>query len=279
MKSLFFHPVVPIPKNASIWVPLIVIFFYFAVTLLTGFGCVAQPWDLSIGKSYQPPSLTHYKLWLGADFLGRSVLFKLLHGTEVAMSVGSVVCAFTLLIGSTLGALAGYFGGWCDRLVTWVYTVFSSVPQIMLLIAMTFVFGRSFIALSFILGITSWVNLARIVRGEFMKHRQRDYVLAAKSIGVSDGGLIFKHILPNIAPYLINSVAVEFMSAIKAEVILSFLGLGIQGKPSWGMMIDDAKLELAQGVWWQFVSATAALFLIILSFHTLGEAVQKVESK
>jgi ABC-type dipeptide/oligopeptide/nickel transport system permease subunit len=202
------------------------------------------------------------------------VFYKVIQGTRIAMSVGLVSSMISIPIGVGLGALAGYFGGWIDDVISWFYTTLASIPNIMLLIAITYVMGKGIVAIYVALGITSWIGLARVIRGEFMKHKQRDYVVAANSLGATHTSRIFRHILPNVSHFVIINFSIQFMGAIKSEVILSFLGLGVQGQPSWGVMIDDAKLELARGVWWQLAGATVAMFFVVLAFNILGDALR-----
>jgi peptide/nickel transport system permease protein len=144
----------------------------------------------------------------------------------------------------------------------------------MLLVAFTYVLGKGIFAVYIALGVTNWVSLCRLIRGEFIKHKSREYVLAAESIGATHGVRIFRHILPNVIHIVIINLSLQFQTAIKTEVILSYLGLGAQGQPSWGVMIDDAKLELARGVWWQLTAATAAMFFIVLAFNIFGDALR-----
>lgn len=253
---------------------LFIVFFYALIALGTKFGWIATPWDQVVGGAYDEPSLKSPRLWLGTDLFGRSVFYKVLHGTRIAMSVGLVSSLISIPIGVFLGAIAGYFGGWVDDFVVWFYTTLSSIPNIMLLIAIAFVLGKGITSIYVALGITAWVSLARVIRGEFIKHKSRDYVVAAESLGASHGARIFKHILPNVSHFIIINLSIQFVSAIKSEVILSFLGLGVQGQPSWGVMIDDAKLELSRGVWWQLAAATVAMFFIVLAFNILGDALR-----
>jgi peptide/nickel transport system permease protein len=251
-----------------------IVVFYALLALLAKFGLIASPWDKTIGAAYAPPSLDSLPMILGTDIFGRSVFYKVVHGTRIAMSVGLVSSLISMPVGLVLGAVAGYFGGKVDDAVVWFYTTLSSIPNIMLLVAITFVLGKGLTSIYFALGATAWVSLARVIRGEFIKHKQRDYVVAASSLGATHFSRIFKHILPNVSHFLIINVSIQFVSAIKAEVILSFLGLGVQGQPSWGVMIDDAKLELARGVWWQLAGATIAMFFIVLAFNILGDALR-----
>ena len=278
----------PLPQGRSLWNDawarikkdrvalfcLSIVVIYAAVALLTQLGLLASPWDKVIGEAYQAPSLKSPEFYLGTDLFGRSVLYKVLHGTRISMSVGLMSSLLSVPIGVLLGAVAGYFGGWVDECVVWFYTTLSSIPNIMLLIAVTFVLGKGLGAMYVALGITAWVSLARVIRGEFIKHKSRDYVVAAESLGATHQSRIFKHILPNVSHFIIINLSIQFMSAIKAEVILSFLGLGVQGQPSWGVMIDDAKLELSRGVWWQLAGATVAMFFIVLAFNLLGDSLR-----
>jgi peptide/nickel transport system permease protein len=261
-------------KDRLAIVCIFIVVFYSIVALLAKLGMIATPWDTVVGPSYAPPSLDKMELWFGTDIFGRSVFYKCIHGTRIAMSVGLVSSLISIPIGVVLGALAGYFGGWIDEAVVWFYTTLSSIPSIMLLIAITFLLGKGLGAIYVALGVTAWVSLCRVIRGEFIKHKSREYVVAAESLGATHFSRVFKHILPNVSHFIIINLSINFMSAIKSEVILSFLGLGVQGQPSWGVMIDDAKLELARGVWWQLAGATVAMFFVVLAFNILGDSLR-----
>ncbi len=250
---------------------LVVVVIYSLIAVLAATGLIASDWAKEVGASNLPPSAEH---WFGTDIFGRDVLAKVLHGTQIAMSVGLFTSLIAIPIGVILGALAGYFGGWVDDFITWLYTTFSSIPNIMLLISITMILGKGLFAVYIALGATSWVTLCRLIRGEVMKHKEREYVQAAGAIGGGHFRKLFLHILPNVTHIVIINTSLQFQFAIKSEVILSYLGLGVQGEPSWGTMIDDAKLELARGVWWQLVGATAAMFLVVLAFNLLGDALR-----
>lgn len=250
---------------------LLIVCAYSIVALLAATGLIASDWAQEVGASNLPPSAEH---WFGTDIFGRDVLAKVLHGTQIAMSVGLMTSLIAIPIGVFLGAIAGYFGGWVDDCITWLYTTFSSIPNIMLLISITMILGKGLFAVYIALGATSWVTLCRLIRGEVMKHKEREYVQAAGAIGGGHFRKLFLHILPNVTHIVIINTSLQFQFAIKSEVILSYLGLGVQGEPSWGTMIDDAKLELARGVWWQLAGATAAMFLVVLAFNLLGDALR-----
>lgn len=252
---------------------LSIVIFYAILALLSAFGIIASDWGNEVGPSYAEP-FENWDYIFGTDIFGRSVLTKVIHGTQIAMSVGFISSLISIPIGVTLGALAGYFGDWVDELIVWFYTTFSSIPGIMLLMSIAIILGKGITTVYIALGITSWVGLCRLIRGEVMKHKNREYVQAAASIGAGHGRKLFKHIIPNVTHIVIINTSLQFQVAIKSEVILSYLGLGVSGQPSWGTMIDDAKLELARGVWWQLAAATMAMFVIVLAFNILGDALR-----
>ena len=250
---------------------LVVVVIYAVVALLSAAGIIASDWAQEVGASNLPPSAEHL---FGTDIFGRSVFSNVVRGTQVAMSVGLATSLIAIPIGVILGAVAGYFGGWVDDFITWLYTTFSSIPNIMLLISITMILGKGLFAVYIALGATSWVTLCRLIRGEVMKHKEREYVQAASAIGGGHIRKLFLHILPNVTHIVIINTSLQFQIAIKSEVILSYLGIGVQGEPSWGTMIDDAKLELARGVWWQLAGATLAMFIVVLAFNLLGDALR-----
>jgi ABC-type dipeptide/oligopeptide/nickel transport system permease subunit len=252
---------------------LAIVIFYAILALLSTVGLLASGWAHEVGPSYAPP-FENWDYILGTDIFGRSVLTKVIHGTQIAMSVGLISSFIAIPIGVTLGALAGYFGGWIDEVIVWFYTTFSSIPGIMLLMSIAFILGKGITTVYIALGLTSWVGLCRLIRGEVMKHKNREYVQAAGAIGAGHGRKLFKHIIPNVSHIVIIFTSLQFQVAIKSEVILSYIGLGVSGQPSWGTMIDDAKMELARGVWWQLAGATVAMFVVVLAFNILGDALR-----
>jgi peptide/nickel transport system permease protein len=255
---------------ACLWVVVI----YAVLAILVKTGLVAHGWDQTVGGEYQPPSLGSWRLWFGTDIFGRSVLLKTLYGAYVSMNVGFVSSLIAVPIGVVLGAVAGYFGGWIDDIITWFYTTISNIPSILLILSLAMVLGKGLYSINIALGLSGWVGLCRLIRGEFIKHKDREYVQAARSLGASDSRRIFIHILPNVFHLIIINFSFLVMNAIQMEVILSYLGLGVQGIPSWGTMIDEAKLELARGVWWQLAAATVAMLVVVLALNILGDALR-----
>ena len=229
----------------------------------------------------KPPSLEKFKWWMGTDWAGKSVLYKTLLGAKVSLTVGLMANVIAIPLGMILGAIAGYYGGRIDDLVVWMYTTLSSVPGIILLIAMKFAFeGRSFLGLDMsgihglyiALGVISWIGTCRLVRAETMKIRELDYVLAARAIGTSDIMILLRHVLPNVTHIAIINFSLGFVGAIKAEVILSFLGLGVgAGVPSWGSMINAARLDIQAGRLWELTAAVGAMFFLVLALNIFGD--------
>ncbi len=264
---------------------LAVILLYLAVTVWVYSGYRVPDWETeNFERAYQPPCRAHL---FGTDIYGRDVLAKTIYGTRIAITVALSASLLAAAIGLTLGLLAGYFGGWLDDLITWLYSTLQAIPYILLILAFAFVLQDrrfSLLGLEFrvrginsvylALGLTGWVGLCRLIRGETLKHRDREYVIAARALGASSFRLLFRQILPNVVHLVVITTSLGFISYIHAEVILSFLGLGVKNVPSWGVMIDDAKLELFRGVWWQLAAATAAIFLISLSLHIFGDALR-----
>lgn len=270
-KSLWNHAWESLVSDKIALISMVIVSIYAILAILTVTGVIASNWSQEVGASYEAPSATHI---FGTDIFGRSVLLKTIKGTEVAMSVGFVTAIVAVVIGVALGGVAGYFGGKVDDFIVWFYTMFSSIPNIMLLVAITFIMGRGLVAVYMALGLTTWVNLCRLIRAEVIRHKEREYVQAATAIGGGHSRKMIKHILPNVFHIVIIQFSLLFQTAIKSEVILSYLGLGVQGRPSWGTMIDDAKLELARGVWWQLAAASLAMFIVVLAFNLLGDALR-----
>ncbi len=271
-RSLWQHAWRQLLSDRTAVVALTIVCFYVILAIASASGLIAANWSEEVGPSYAPPS---WQYWFGLDLFGRSVFYKTIKGAEVAISVGLVTAILSAIIGVTLGAIAGYFGGKIDELIVWFYTTFNSIPYIMLLVAITFILGeKGLLSVYLALGLTSWVHLCRLIRGEVIRHQGREYVHAAAAIGSSEARKLCKHIIPNVLHIVIINFSLQFQIAIKSEVILSYLGLGVQGRPSWGTMINDAKLELARGNWWQLAAATFAMFLIVLAFNLLGDALR-----
>lgn len=255
-------------------VSLAVIGAYAAIAVASALGWIAAEWNTPIGERNQPPTLELSALFWGTDFLGRSVLYKMIQGVRIAMGVGVISTLLSIPLGLVIGVLAGFYPRWGNRLGLWAMNTVSSVPQVMLMIAIAMMLGKGFSAVSFALAATTWVPLARVIRGEVIRHREMEYVLAAQALGVGPLGRMFRHVVPNLMHLVIIHFSIQFILAIKSEVILSYLGVGIRGTPSWGIMIDDARVELLRGQWWQLSAATVAMMCLVLAFNVLGDALR-----
>ncbi len=257
-------------KSPPALISLVLLIVYIVIVVLTAFGVVATDFATTqMENSYAPPSLHHF---FGTDFFGRDVLDRAMQGTKIAFLVGFFSASIATLIGVSLGALGGYFGGWVDDFVVWLYTTLESIPYILLISAFAFALGQGLTNLYIALGLTGWVKLCRLIRSEFLKQKNLDYVQAAQAMGVGHFSKMFRHIFPNVAHLALIQFTLSFVFAIKAEVILSFLGLGVEpGTPSWGMMISDARVELTRGVWWNLLGATTFMFFLILSVNLLTD--------
>ena len=211
----------------------------------------------------------------GGDKWGRDVLLKAVKGAEVSIFVGLVAALLATFIGTFLGALAGYMGGRVDDALEWVYNVFTSIPYILLILAFAAVFSRGLTTIIMILGITGWTGIYRLIRSEYIKHRSREYVRAAQAIGASHPRRMFVHILPNVSHVCLVQLSQYVVQFIKAEVILSFLGLGVPvDMVSWGTMLAEAQNELVIGKWWQLFAAGASMAILVTAFSMLTDSLR-----
>ncbi len=223
---------------------------------------------VNLEARYQPPSAEY---WLGTDNLGRSVGLRLVQGARIAFHVGIMTSLIAIPLGVVLGLLGGYFGGKVDAAVVWLCATVASMPGLLFILAISLVVGQGLLGIYLGIGLTTWVGVCRTIRAETMKHRQRAYVQAAKVLGYSDLRIMFRHILPNVAHIILIQFSIRFPSAVSTEVFISFLGIGVQGEPSWGVMINNARLRLWQGIWWEMTFTTLAIFVLVLVFNHLAD--------
>jgi peptide/nickel transport system permease protein len=212
----------------------------------------------------------------GADKWGRDVIKKTIKGSETSIFVGLAAAAVATLIGTLLGALAGYYGGRTDDFLNWFYSVFSSIPYLLLILAVAAVLQqKGTMTIVLILGLTGWTGVFRLIRAEYLKHKGREYVQAADAIGASDARRMFVHIFPNVSHVVLVQLSILAVGFIKAEVILSFLGFGVPvDVVSWGSMLNEAQNELILGKWWQLAAATAAMATLVTAFSLFTDALR-----
>lgn len=242
---------------------------------------------------YAPPSPEH---WLGTDYQGRDVFWRALAGSATAVKVGIIASLISAVIGVALGAVAGFYGGKFDDWVVWLYSIFASMPTLLFILAFALLVSRNFLspgmmrcaeavgtvlraepgmlAVYLAIGLTGWVTLCRVVRGETMRLRTMPYIAAARVAGVSSPVIIWRHILPNVFHLVIIYFTLSFAGAIMLEVIVSYLGFGVQAAPSWGVMISDGQERLWRGIWWEIAAATAFMFGLVLALNVLGDALR-----
>jgi len=210
----------------------------------------------------------------GSDNLGRDVGQRLIQGTRIAFHVGIVTSLIAIPLGVLLGCLGGYFGGRCDNVVVWLCATVASMPGLLFILAIAMVAGKGLMGIYLGIGLTTWVSVCRNVRAEVMKHRGRTYVLAAEVLGYSHARIMFRHILPNVSHIILIAFSIRFPASVATEVFISFLGIGVQSEPSWGIMINNARLRLWQGVWWEMTFVTLAIFFLVLAFNHLADALR-----
>jgi len=242
-----------------------------------------------------------FETLLGTDRQGRSIFYRSVYSIRVAVLIGLITGFLSVTIGTALGLMAGYFGGWVDHTVNWLYSTFASIPNIVLLILLAFMFdgghidrplnaltggllrkligGRldeTLIPVYIAFTLTFWIGPCRVIRGETLKIRELEYVQAATVMGFGRIRILLRHILPNVTYLMLINFSLLFIGAIKSEVILSFLGLGVKKGPSWGIMISQSKVEVINSFFWQIGSATAFMFFLVLAFNVLSDALQDV---
>ena len=290
-------------QNKSAFVAFIVVMIYVAAALgveiydiisdaanITPAYAVEHPQNV-----FSPPS---GRFILGTDYLGRDCFLRALGGIATAVKVGVIASVIAVMIGVTLGLLSGYYGGRTDGFIMWLYSTFAAMPTLLFILAFALLFTKDYLAENLTLplkaaasllntepgmlavylaiGLTGWVSLYRVVRSETLKLRNQTFVQAAKVCAVSNRVIIFKHILPNVMHLVIIYFTLRFAYAVMTEVLVSYLGLGVQSAPSWGVMISDGQERLWRGVWWEVTAAGGFMFILVLSLNLLGDGLRDI---
>lgn len=260
-------------KNKLAVLGAVVLLIIILSALLAPWIAPCNPGQTNLANKLAPPGADH---WLGTDRFGRDVLSRLLYGGRISLLVGFGSVAGALVIGTTIGAVAGYCGGIIDAILMRFVDIVISIPSIFLLITIVAIFQPGVEKLIFILAITSWTTTARIVRGEFLSLRTREFVLASKTIGTRPSKIIFSHILPNAMGPIIVTATLLIGTVILTEAALSYLGLGVQPPtPSWGNMLEDAQnfTVLLKAPWYPAFPGLMIL-ITVLCFNFVGDGLR-----
>ena len=236
--------------------------------------------DIRAGKAANPDAAVVDKraatLPFGGDKWGRDILQKTIKGSETSIFVGIAAAIVATFLGTVFGAVAGYYGRWVDDFFNWFYSVFSSIPYLLLILAVAAVLQqKGTLTIILILGLTGWTGTFRLLRAEYLKHKAREYVQAADALGASNARRMFLHIFPNVSHVVLVQMSILVVAFIKSEVILSFLGFGVPvDVVSWGSMLNEAQNELILGKWWQLVAAGTAMAILVTAFSLFTDALR-----
>ena len=251
---------------------MVLVMVFVAFALFAPWIAPHSPYTIDLPSRLQPPSAAH---WFGTDEFGRDILSRVIYGARISMLVGSSVVAGSLLLGLVFGSVAGYYGKFADRFFNIVVmNAFLSFPGILLAIAFVAFLGPGIFNLILALCIGGWVGYARLVRGQVLAVKEKEFVEAARALGASDWRIVTRHILPNIIQPVIVQAAIGMAGAVLAEATMSFLGLGVPPPTaSWGSMLNDARLHLFDAPHMVLFPA-AAVMLAVLSFNFIGDALR-----
>jgi peptide/nickel transport system permease protein len=251
---------------------IVVLLFFYGVAILAPVIAPYPYAELTPGMRDKPPSLEH---WMGTDRQGRDVFSRLIKGGQVSLAAGFVAVLIVMAIGITLGAMAGFFGGWVDHLVMRSTDVLLAIPLILLLITAASLFSPSLKTTIIVIGVSSWPGTARLVRGQFLALKGQEFVTAARAMGATPGRIMMRHLFPNSLAIIIVQATIWLSYAIILEASLSYLGLGVQiPTPSWGNMLQDGQRELLFGAWWLTLFPGLAIFLTVLAFNLMGDGLR-----
>jgi peptide/nickel transport system permease protein len=255
-----------------IWIALVAVACAIGPALLHAGAYVTD-----VTHAYDAPSAVHL---LGTDGLGRDEFARLLVGGRITLSVGIVAALVSMLIGTVYGALSGYYGGWFDTLLMRIVDVLLSIPTLFLLLFLAAMFHGSLVALIIVIGATSWLGPARLVRGDVLTLKERLFVEAARSIGAGDRRIIFRHVVPNAIGTIITTTTFMIASAMLAETALSYLGIGIRAPvPSWGNLLSSAQSDIFAGAWWLILPPGFAILFSVCAFNFIGDWLREREDR
>jgi peptide/nickel transport system permease protein len=248
-----------------------VVALLFLLSFLAAWITPYDPDSLDLYRVLTPPSLQH---WCGTDDLGRDVFTRMLFGARISLKVGFVSVGISVLIGTLVGLISGYYGGWIDSVLMRFVDIMLCFPAFFLILAVIALMGQSIWYIMAIIGLTSWMGVARLVRAELLSLRERDFVLAARALGASDFRIIFRHILPNALSPVLISATLGVAGAIMTESALSFLGIGVPPPtPSWGNILTAGK-DYIEFAWWLTLFPGLAIMVTVLAYYLVGEGIR-----
>ena len=249
-----------------------VVGFYLLIATGVWLGLWGQGWSDNTGPMWGGPSADY---WLGTNVIGQDIYQRAIYSTKTAFEVGLVVAVLSTVVGALLGALAGYFSNtWVDEVILWVKGVLDSIPFYLFVAAIAYALQGYAYSMHVAMIATFWTTTGRLVRGEVIKLKNFEFVEAARAVGVPRFTIIFRHILPNTFHILLVQATIVFVGAIKSEVILSFLGLGVTDGVSWGLMIAESTQEVQAGHFSNFLTASAFMFVLVMAFNMFSDSLQ-----
>ena len=251
---------------------LFVVLAYLFISLFVSLDLIATDWSELHVFSYQFSSA---EFWFGANINGQDILSRALFSTKTAFVVGFTVAFCSTILGCTMGAFAGYFSNtWIDAMIMHLISAIDCIPYYLLVAAVAIALSDSNYSMHIAMISVFWLSTARLIRAEFIKLKNQEFIDAARVLGISDLKIIFKHLLPNTMHLILVELSLLFITAIKSEVILSFLGLGVKESISWGLMIAEASAEIMAGHYANFFAASGFLFVLVLAFNFFSDALQ-----
>ncbi len=275
-KSPFALSIARLKKNKwamfSFWV-LCIYVLSTIVTTYNVFGIHEAAYDFNIKNRYVPMFNSISELF-GTDTFGRNVLARAILGARISLFLGLFSGLIMIPVAILIGSIAGYYGGVMDDISVYIMSVIVAIPGMLIIMSLVQTLGRSFLIIAFAFAITGWVGLARVIRGAFFQAREFEYVLAARTLGANDFRIIFKHILPNTFHFVILRFVLNFVSVIKMEVFLAYIGLSVIGVPTWGNMINESKTELMASHWQNMTAATLFMFIFLVCLNIFGDAIR-----
>ncbi|KGR82225.1 ABC transporter permease [Lysinibacillus odysseyi] len=258
-------------KNINLLIGTLIIGGFFVLMCISIFYTPHDVTAMNVPNKLLGPNGEH---WFGTDEFGRDIFSRIMKGTQTAFSVGLLTVLIGVTFGVLIGGTAGYFGGWIDEIFMRVLDALMAFPGIILALMLVAIFGPGILNTAIALGIIAIPNIARIVRSGFVQHRDSEYILSAKLIGVKTYSIMFRHILPNISSQIVVAATVTFATAMLAEAALSYLGLGVQPpNPSWGRMLKDSQSYLVNAPWYTYAPG-AAITLMVLGLYMLSNALR-----